>query len=198
MKLKTRLLAILVTALPSSALAQLLLTGSLTETEISFTLSGTVPSGITEPAQDFGLIYIGVPGDNDWIDQSIGVSTGSKSFDGTIDGWNVSDVLAVTSSSADYVAFSSGQHFDFTDGGSASATLLISANNPVFHPENVVMEDLIATWGFSGSLPFPNSTTQIGAFSAVPEPSTYGAIAGGLMFLGTVYLRSRRRPDTAA
>lgn len=162
---------------------------NLTNTTATFTLSGSVTTAFT-PTSNTSILYIGVPGDGDWINSKT-VALGSTS--GTIDSAPILGWEAQTwDSGGDNIQFSTSG-IDFTNGGTASVSASISGD---FTPANLNPENLIISWGFnSGSAPFPDSNTQVGYYSvtAVPEPSTYAFISMGVLVVGLIV---RRRPKT--
>lgn len=150
---------------------------TITENEVSFLLQGEIDNGVTlGPASQFQL-YIGVPGDDDWITANTFTETivnnGSPSALLNTTGPGLSndstrgDNLQVQLVGAPTSGFMIGDTID------ASVTFLGS-----YIPANLAIEDLIVSVGTDGTInsTLPDVNYQIG--SAVPEVSSYGLITG--------------------
>ncbi len=136
---------------------------------INFEISGTLDAPFpSDPNFGSESIYIGVPGDIDWI---TGGHTGSFGPSPLVDGITP-DILTSTDGDAnngDYIRIAtSGSPFDFTDGGSISLTGSVTA---AVVPANLDPSQLIVTWGFSTLPTVIDAANQIGT-SVVPEPSS--------------------------
>ena len=141
---------------------------SLTDSTLSFNLSG---NGFLEnaPPAFANALYVGVPGDSDWINETFNVATVSP---GSIDGSPVIAFSWVSKDSGDFIGILGNvpQPFDFTDGGDVNLAVSITGNSNVFSPENLLKEDLIVSWGGTSGGAVPSPDFAIGAFGTVPEP----------------------------
>lgn len=155
-------------------------------TSLEFDLSGTVaPAGFTPPAGVTDL-YIGDPGNADWIGQS----ATATSVSGSAAGLSLSSGSLTSFADGDYIRLDFGSALDFTTGQSVNLSVSFDDANVLLNTANIDVNDLIVTWGFNSSDtdPFPDSTYQIGA---VPEPGSFALLMG----LGTLgFLAARRRP----
>ncbi len=164
---------------------------SLSSTEATFTISGSTSVGF-EPDFLPTAIYIGAPGDNDWILSSLSNSSGSAS--GSINGYDASAASwgSYDDTAGDYLFFTNSSlgEYDFSSGGSINLVATVEGN---FAPSNLNQEDLIISWGLNSNTVLPDVATQIGSFSAVPEPSTYAALFGVFALGFTAWRRRTRR-----
>lgn len=161
---------------------------SMTDSTLSFEINGSTTTGFT-PTMNTSRIFIAIPGVNTWINTS-----NSGSATGTIDGKTSFLTFAQDYSNGDYIEIltSSGE-YDFTDGGMFSISATFTGQD--FTAANLAENSLKVFWGTnSNGAPFPSAATQIGSFSAVPEPGSF-AVWGGVFALITVaFRRQRRRP----
>ncbi|GAB5559544.1 MAG: hypothetical protein SynsKO_11910 [Synoicihabitans sp.] len=161
-------------------------------TSLSFNLSGNATFGSTPSSPN--LIFIGVPGDKDWITSTVAGSSEDITASGTADMVALGSTRDITTNDGvgDYLSFSFNTP-NFTDGGAVSLNFSYSGA-AVFAPGNLNENDLIVTWGFNTFAdPWPDASTKIGEFSAgaVPEPSSFAVLAG-LAALGFCVSRRRR------
>ncbi len=185
-----RLLTLIaVSSLPQLATGQIYITSwSLSATEATFTVSGSTTVDF-DPLLAGG-IYIGVSGDTDWILSDTSNSSGSIS--GTIDGYSTSTTAwgSYSTTEGDFLFFtnSADGEYNFMDGGSIELVATVGGN---YAPTALNEQDLIITWGRFANATMPDAATQIGSFSAVPEPSTYAALFGVVALGGAIRWRRR-------
>jgi|GEM_PF-2813693 len=206
MKKTLSLLALAISASSLSATTISIDSWSLTTTEVTLTISGSISAAegaALAPTSSLSSIFIGVPGDTDWITGNSDITliddmTAQPLFPAmNVDG--ITLLTAGTTSGEPSIAgdsiliiannpFSSTDAPDFSDGGSINLTLTIPGT---FTPANVDPSQLLVGWGaIDQSLPFPNAGTIIGD-SAVPEPST-AALLLGVAAIGFATLRRRK------
>ncbi len=148
---------------------------SLTETSLSFNLSGSATLG-SAPAVAATALFIGSPGDPDWI-----TGDDSGTLSGTADSITTGANLITNYSDGGFIDLGFASSLDFTDGGTVSVNFSYTGSS-IFVPGNLNENDLIVTWGYNSSDTLPDVSTQIGSFSAVPETSTFASLAGLLAF----------------
>lgn len=176
------------TILPRIATAQISITSwDLSATEATFTITGTTSVGF-DPTYLDALIYIGVAGDDDWILSDTNNSTGNAS--GTINSYAASAASWGSDDNAggDFIFFTNSSlgAYDFSSGGTINLTATVGGN---YAPGNLNAADLIVSWGFDSNTSLPDVATQIGSFSAVPEPSTYATLFGAAALAGAIWWR---------
>lgn len=116
---------------------------NVSATTASFTISGQIDSGPPTPSSFTDSIYIGDPGNLDWI-TAPSIMLGSVS--GTVDGISINDFGTGNSvtSGGDYIVLVGVSPFNFTDGGSISISATVDAT---YSPQNIDQDNLILTWG---------------------------------------------------
>jgi hypothetical protein len=167
----------------SGASAQLVVTNwNITGNIVTFDVSGTIALSSTIGSSAPINLYIGVPGDTDWVAVS-----------GT--GITITHHGGETVASAGYSDFATGDYiylqraFNWTVGNSIDSSIMISGGTLI--GANINPADLIISAGYNSTAVFPDTATQVGAFGAVPEPASYAAL-GGLFALGAAARRRRR------
>jgi len=147
---------------------------------ISFDITGSIPAGANIGGTNSNTLFIGDPGDDDWIT--------SNGTDESITNNNASTVQA---DAAFYVSFGNGNHIavqrvgNWAPGDQIDASISITGGTIV--AANLNPSNLIVAAGLNSISIFPDVSTQV----SVPEPSTYAALAGALA-LGLVAWRRRR------
>lgn len=182
--------------------AQLVITNwNISGNTVSFDISGQFESSVTFGGNGDNSLYIGDPGNTAWVTASGSTGTLTNSGSGSADFETSGFGYQANSGSpgdGDYIYIAKSGYNSWSKSDSVGGTVTISGgtlNGSAIDPEN-----LIVTVGFyysSGESynDFPNIEHQVGygVASAVPEPSSYAAIVGGLA-LGLVGSRRRRKP----
>ncbi|MCP5533947.1 MAG: PEP-CTERM sorting domain-containing protein [Akkermansiaceae bacterium] len=154
----------------------------VTTNSITVSITGDL-SGITPGSTDPDRLYIGVPGDNDWILFQGTATVGSIQASNA--GASTSHLAGSYGSGGDFIRI--GWATPLTQSDSFSGQFTITASNGAFVPANLNPADLVVTWSFNSATIMPDVSTLAGG-SAVPEPSS--ALFVGLAALG---LTARRR-----
>ena len=155
---------------------------------VSFDIIGTIeasdPIGTTDP----DTIYIGSPGDTDWITGAGINRTISNDGSATRD-IRTTAGLYQTYAFGDYIELRSDDFTTFLVGDSINAS--VSINGGTLIGANLDFNSVIVTIGYDNGIPFPDDSVGIGG--VVPEPKQTSILLG-LAALGTTALtRSRRR-----
>lgn len=161
---------------------------SITTDNVQFDLTG---NGLLNPAptQFKDVIYIGAPGNTDWILSSQTTLTASV---GTIDGLNSTlrkVVSSVAPTHSDWIEIQGSSEYDLTDGGNFTVSVNYTQAGQ-FSPGDLDPNDLIVVWGFNGGN-HPDPALKIGEFTPVPEITPQGLAMTG--FLGMVALYRIRK-----
>jgi hypothetical protein len=186
----------------SSAEAQLLLSNwSITTDSLSFDLSGTFTTA-TAPTSNTGLLWLAAPGNGSWVNND---TNPSATISGTIDGFNASTnshtVFSFTGSGTTNVGmylsyagmppFQPGISFNFTDGSNNEVNIHVAMTSAgKYNPANINPANLELYWGGNAFSADTSSAVAMN-LSAIPEPSTYAALAGGAMLLTAMVVRRR-------
>jgi PEP-CTERM putative exosortase interaction domain len=198
-------LAALIASL-SAARAQLTLSNwSITTDTLSFDISGTA-TATQLPATNLGMLWLAAPGNNTWVNNLDNPSPVVAT--GTIDGFDVSSsgdrfVLSLSAAGAS-VGFLIGfedmgpsdrVEFDFTDGLNDEINLHVELTSVgKYNPGDISPEDLVLYWGGN---PYIGDTASAVALNldvaAIPEPSTYAAILGGMAGVAALIVRRRKQ-----
>jgi len=155
----------------------------------SFIFGGTISGSSIAAATAMPISYnfslakgmVGIPGNATWV----------LSFADSVNTSN--QQIATGTLSAASATFTGSGNYNFTSGVSAGATFL--ATIQVSYMGNLAMEAPLVT-GAMTNTGFGGEGITLNA-SAIPEPSTYAAIAGAAM-LGFAVWRRRRRSATVA
>lgn len=152
---------------------------------ISFDIQGTIDAGATIGTIDSHQLYIGSPGDNDWITggaNSMTISNNAGAIRDLHTGWGQYMPYAF----GDHVIVAAGAFESFAIGDVIDASVSITGGTVV--GANVDVNSIIVTAGYNSANPFPDVGTQIG--SVVPEPK-HAAMLSGVLVLSFVVLRRR-------
>jgi len=205
--MKKLILALVALIAPlSAARAELTLSNwSITTDTLSFDISGTA-TATQLPAINLGMLWLAAPGNNTWVNNLDNpwpaVATG------TIDGFDVSSsgdpfVLSLSTPGAS-VGFLIGfddinpfdmVEFNFTDGLNDEINLHVELTSVgKYNPANISPVDLVLYWGGN---PYVGDTASAVALNlnlaAIPEPSTYAAILGGMAGVAALIVRRRKQ-----
>ncbi len=205
--MKKLILALVALIAPlSAARAELTLSNwSITTDTLSFDISGTA-TATQLPATNLGMLWLAAPGNNTWVNNLDNpwpaVATG------TIDGLDVSssgDVFVFSLSTPgasvglligfDDMEPSNMVEFNFTDGLNDEINLHVELTSVgKYNPANISPADLVLYWGGN---PYAGDTASAVALNlnlaAIPEPSTYAAILGGMAGVAALVVRRRKQ-----
>ncbi|WOO43313.1 PEP-CTERM sorting domain-containing protein [Rubellicoccus peritrichatus] len=173
----------------TSSLAKAAITASFSQfdnTAIVFTLKGDIPVGANIGAGAPNVLFIGVPGDTDWV--------ASQGTDDTTT--NMGSPSRLASSSA-YNPNDAGDFIqvvydaNFSVGDTVDTMVTLNGNNII--PANVDPNSMIVSAGFDSLAVIPDPTTDVG--NAIPEPATYAAVLA-MIALGVIGFRHRFKGET--
>lgn len=103
------------------------------------------------------------------------------------------DFYSIRSSADSYGTDLSASSTALNSAGGTTTTSLTLPNSITLSALSGPLEFRIYGWGASGGTMSVNSWSMTGSVSAVPEPATTTAIAGGVVLVSAMWLRRKRR-----
>lgn len=144
-------------------------------------VTGTIDAGASIGAINNAFLYIGVPGDTDWISINGNIDTFQNNGGQTV---NIEGGIYTSSVNGDSIGLDMDDNLMQNDIVNLSFSF---STGGAFTPANVDSNLFIISAGYDNSAPFPDAASQVGA---IPEPGAYASLMG-LAILGTLILRRR-------
>lgn len=178
---------------------------NITGNTVTFDLAGQIEHGVHLGSNGAPILYIGDPGNTDWI-------TTTSYYEGSITNHGGGSVNLATDlfgyindddgdpAPGDFIFLSKENSESWGIFDSIDATVMITGGS--LTGSAISPEDLIVSAGFYYTYEaFPNVETQVGygiaSTSAVPEPSTYAVLLGLGSLLFVWSQKRRRSPEPA-
>ena len=149
---------------------------------ISFDIKGTIDEGVALGGNAPDGMFIGTvtSGSQHWVDFGAVGTIINNSAEGIVD---FSSAASASDSSRDYISlYRPDGVWQVGDSVDASITIV----GGVYQPEEIIIEDIKVTVGFTLSI-IPNADYIVGGY--IPEPSTYALLFG----MASLAVAARRR-----
>lgn len=146
-------------------------------------VTGTIDAGASIGAINNAFLYIGVPGDTDWISSNGNISSFLNGGSQTV---SIEGGIYTSSANGDSLGLDMDDNLILGD----TVDLFFSFDTGgAFNPGNVDSNLFIISAGYDNASPFPDAASQVGA---IPEPSTYALLMGGGIFGVLIWSRRSR------
>ena len=176
-------------SIPSASGALVINSWSITGgNTLSFDISGTIDAGSHIGSQNATVIYIGVPGDTDWVTDGTNVTTPGSSLTQNSGRAVSNNLLFLTNDNAsgDHVQLWTADFGNWAIGDSIDLSVTLVDDQPIV-AANVNPNDLIVNIGNEPGT-FLVAAQSVGGFTAVPEPGSFAFLG-----LAICVLSFRRR-----
>lgn len=158
----------------------------ITGSTLTFDISGQIDAGAPIGSLNAGALYIGVPGDNDWISSNSTSRTVTNHAGATR---AIGNFPTYTNNpTSDYVSLSSSNFLAWQEGDTVNATITLTGGG--INAANINTANIIVTAGTNSFTSLPDPTATVGGFAPAPEPSSSALL--GIGALGLILSRRRR------
>jgi len=134
---------------------------------LTFDLSGTIDAGVTIGGTANSILYIGVPGDGDWVGGNGTTRNISNNSGAGIRDIRTNSGGYFTSGGANFAQVQTADTAAWQIGDEVSASIQFSGGS--LTSGNIVTSQIIVAAGFTTSTDRPEAAHQVGA-AVVPEP----------------------------